>query len=535
MIRLSNVRLNVKRNDNEVLSKAKKILKLSDEEVKSIEISKYSIDARKKSEIKYVYSVDLEVVPKALKKCLKNKNVVEVKEYSYQINKANNTSVRPIIIGAGPAGLFCALGLCESGLKPIIIEQGKDVDSRKNDIDNLMNNGKLHINSNIQFGEGGAGTFSDGKLTTGVKDKRKAKVIKELVEAGSPKEIKYLTKPHIGTDNLVNVVKNIRHKIMDLGGEFRFESKMTNLLMENNKVIGVEIKDREKTYIENSNIIILALGHSARDSFQMLYNNNVPMTAKSFAVGVRIEHSREFINKSQYGEGYNKSLPTADYKMAVNLPSGIGVYTFCMCPGGIVVPATSEENSVVVNGMSYYNRMEENSNSGILVTVTPEMYKDVTGDSTVMAGVKFQRQLEKASFEAGGSNYNAPIMLMKDFLANKKSTTIGSVIPSYKPDVTPADFSTIFPHFIIEALQQGLKEMDKKIKGFAMDDAVLTAVESRSSSPIRIERDENGFSKIEGLVPCGEGAGYSGGITSSAIDGLRCSEAIVNKINGDLG
>ncbi len=531
MIRLSNVRLNVKRNDNEVLAKAKKILKLTDEEVVSIEISKYSIDARKKSELKYVYNVDIEVVPKALNKCLKNKNVSKVVQYKYEIPKAIETNIRPIIVGSGPAGLFCALGLCESGLKPIIIEQGRCVDDRKIDIDNLMNDGIMNVDSNIQFGEGGAGTFSDGKLTTGVKDKRKSKVIAELLEAKAPEEIKYLTKPHIGTDNLVNVVKNIRQKIINLGGEFRFESKMTNLLTENNKVVGVEIQDPNNLYIEKSDIVVLALGHSARESFQMLYDNNVAMEAKSFAVGVRVEHPREFINKAQYGENYNKSLPTADYKMAVNLSSGIGVYTFCMCPGGVVVPATSENEAVVVNGMSYFNRSEENSNAGILVTVTPEDYKKISGDDTPMAGIKFQRQLEKASFVAGGSNYNAPVMLMKDFLANKKSTSLGSVTPSYKPNVKPADFKEIFPEFIIKALQEGLIEMDKKFKGFAMDDAVLTAVESRSSSPIRILRDEKCFSNVEGLVPCGEGSGYSGGITSSAIDGLKCSEAIVEKIN----
>lgn len=525
MIRLSNIKLNIKRDENEVFSKAKKILDLSDEQVKFIEISKYSIDARKRSDIKYVYSVDMLLSEKATRRALTHKDVTEVKSYEYKTPSVSS-DVRPIIIGSGPSGLFNALILIEAGLKPIIIERGKKVEDRKIDVEKLMKEGIFDENSNIVFGEGGAGTFSDGKLTTGIKDDRKKKVIDLFIENNAPKEIKYLTKPHIGTDNLTEVVKNMRNKIIEKGGEFHFETILTDLITEDNKVTGVKLKNKEKEYTLNSDIVCLCVGHSSFDTFKMLYDKGINLEAKPFAIGARIEHKREFINVSQYKEKYDKRLPSADYKLTAMSSDKRNVYTFCMCPGGVVVPSMSSPNTLVVNGMSYYSRKEENSNSAIIVNVTPDDFKNF-GDIPCLSGFYFQREIEEKAFINGGSNYFAPVQMVADFLQDKKSENIGTVIPSYTPGYTLADFRQILPPFVIDALKDGINDMDKKIKGFASNDAVLTAVETRSSSPCRILRDDSMQTNVKGLFAVGEGSGYAGGITSSCIDGIKCAENII--------
>lgn len=527
MIRLSNIKLNVKRDDNEVLEKAKKILKLEDEQIKSIEISKYSIDARKRSDIKYVYSVDMILSDNATKKALNHKDVSLVKEYEYKINTVN-VAARPIIIGSGPSGLFNALILIEAGLKPIIVERGKKVEERAIDVENLMNNGIFDENSNIVFGEGGAGTFSDGKLTTGVKDDRKKKVIDEFIKFDAPKEIKYLTKPHIGTDNLKNVVKNMREYIQANGGEFLFNTLMTDIVIDNDTIKGVVLKDNEKEYTLNSDFVCICTGHSSFETYKMLHDKNVTLESKPIAVGVRIEHTREFINVSQYKEKYDKRLPSADYKLAVKTKHGRNAYTFCMCPGGTVVPSMSYKNTVVVNGMSEFKRDANNSNSAILINVTPDDYKEITNDSTPLNGLLFQKSLEEKAFTLGGGGYFAPVQKVSDFLNDIKTTELGEVIPSYKPGYTLSNLKEILPAFICDNLKDGIIEMDKKIKGFKDNDSIITGVETRSSSPVRIVRDNSMQTNIKGLFSVGEGSGYAGGITSSCIDGIKCAESIVS-------
>lgn len=399
-----------------------------------------------------------------------------------------------------------------------------DVDQRKMAVEKFWKYGILDPNSNVQFGEGGAGTFSDGKLTTGIKNMRIPKVLKEFVEAGAPKEITYLSKPHIGTDILITVVRNLRKKIERLGGEVRFETKMKELIIEKEKIRGVRLESKGKIEEVDTDAVVMAIGHSARDTFYMLKDSGVDMIPKPFAVGVRIEHSQKDIDLQQYGN-FAKSplLGASDYKLNAHLPNGRGVFTFCMCPGGHVVAAASEENAVVSNGMSYSTRSGENANSALLVSVTPN---DFNGD--VLAAVEFQRRLERKAFEIGGRNYFAPVQLVGDFLVDQCSKQLGDIIPTYSPGVTPTDLRECLDQFIVDSLKDGLRILDKKLTGFIKHDAVLTAVESRSSSPITIKRDPLTFeSNIKGLYPCGEGAGYAGGITSSAVDGIKCAEAII--------
>ncbi len=529
MIRISNIKFNRKATENEVISKALKSFKISDSDVSLALVSKHSIDARKRDSIKYVYSVDVEATKSVEQKLLKDKDISEVKKYEYVIDKVN-TDKKPIIIGAGPSGLFLALILIESGIKPIIIERGKTVEEREIDVDNLLNNGIFDENSNIVFGEGGAGTFSDGKLTTGVKDTRKQKVLELFVQYGAPKEILYVTKPHIGTDNLRKIIKNMRNAILEKGGEFHFNTLMTNIITEGNSVKGVVLKNAEKIFELHSDYVCICTGHSSHETFKMLFDNKVELASKPFAIGVRIEHKREFINSSQYGKSYDKSLPTADYKLAVKTKNDRNVYTFCMCPGGVVVPSMSNKSSIVVNGMSYFKRDLDNSNSAILVNVTPEDFSKYTNDNTALNGILFQNMLEEKAFTLGGSNYNAPVQLVEDFINNKKSENIKDVEPSYKPNYELSDLNELFPEFVSEALKDGLQEMDKKINGFASGGSIITGVETRSSSPVKVIRDENMQTNISGLFAVGEGSGYSGGITSSCIDGIKCAEKVIEKL-----
>ena len=522
MIRVNNIKANLDVD----LEGLKEIVSmktgLDTEYIKSIRIAKKSVDARNKTDVCFVYSIDMEVRGDeeyilsilAWKDCelVKNEPLTQVTRITPRL--------RPIVVGTGPAGMFAGLALAEMGLKPILLERGKEVSQRREDVKKFWKKGTLDTNSNVQFGEGGAGTFSDGKLMTGIKKTPfMRKVLQELAEAGAPEEILYLAKPHIGTDKLVTVVANIRKKIISLGGEYRFEHQVTDLLIKDDKIQGVKVKKADGTYEEiSADCVILALGHSARDTFQMLYDRGVKIEQKPFSVGARIEHRQEMINQSQYGRYANHpALGVADYKLAVHYPDGRSAYTFCMCPGGQVVAAASEENTVVTNGMSEFARDKENANAALLVGVTPEDF----GGNHPLQGMYFQQQLERKAFELGGKNYHAPAQLVSDFLHSRPSQKMGEVHPSYTPGVTPSDLRLLFPEYITATLAKAIVDMDKKLHGFAADEAVLTGVETRSSSPIRIYRDENFESNIKGLFPCGEGAGYAGGIISSAVDGLK--------------
>lgn len=519
MLKISNIKISVKKKITEELLKNKvcKILRCSN--INSLKISKKAVDARKKDNIHYVIAVEISVANE--EKYLKIKNVSKVQKIKYSIPSNIGEKNKTVIIGFGPAGMLAGLTLARAGIRPVIFERGYAVEDRQKSIENFWEKGILDIKSNVQFGEGGAGTFSDGKLTTGIKDVRCMYVLEEFVKFGAPSEIMYEAKPHIGTDKLVNVVKNIRKEIISLGGEIYFDSKVSDIVIENDRVKSVVVNDKE---YEADNII-LAIGHSARDTFEMLYKNGVDIIQKPFAMGVRIEHKQEMINKAQYGEfaGY---LPNADYKLAAHLPNGRSAFTFCMCPGGLVVSAASEENCVATNGMSYYKRDKENANSALLIGINTGDF----GSDYALAGVELQRKLESNTFEVGGRNYNAPVQRVGDFLKRKASIKCGNIEPSYKPGVTYTDIRKIFPEFMNESFELALKEMDKKIQGFACDDAIMTAVESRSSSPVRITRNESFIStNIDGLYPCGEGCGYAGGIMSAAVDGIKCAEAILKK------
>ncbi|WP_335621985.1 NAD(P)/FAD-dependent oxidoreductase [Leptotrichia sp. oral taxon 498] len=527
MLKINNIKMPVKHNENDLKNVVCKLYKINKNEIKSFEIAGQAIDARKKNNVVFVYAVNIELENE--KKFENIKNIKKFEKQIYSISKIENFSEnekikRPVVVGSGPAGIFAGLVMAEAGLKPIIIEQGKNVDERKKDVYNFFKTRKLNKYSNVQFGEGGAGTFSDGKLNTNTNNFRMQKIYDELILAGAEKKISYMSKPHIGTDKLIGIMKNIRKKIESLGGEYRFCTKLTKINYENNKLKEIEVEDleNEKKYTISTNIAVLAIGHSARETFYMLNEQKVQMERKIFSVGVRIEHKQSMINRAQYGKFADK-LPSAEYKLNVKTSNGRGVYTFCMCPGGVVVPSASEENRLVVNGMSYSKRNLENANSAILVNVFPD---DFEGNS-VLAGIEFQRKLEEKAFILGGSDYKAPVQLFGDFLNNKVSKKLGNVKPSYLADYKFADLNQIFPEYINSSLKEGITLMDKKIKGFANYDAILTGVESRSSSPVKIPRNEKFFANIEGIMPCGEGAGYAGGIMSAAVDGVKCAEFVV--------
>lgn len=515
MIKITNIKIKADLSDDELFEKIYKKYKINKNDVTERRIIKKSIDARNKADIFYNYSVELECKNENK---IKNVQIVK-KEEPFKIIVNRKSSKRPVIIGAGPAGLFSALTLAQNGIKPIIIEQGKTVDERKKDVEEFQKTGKLNTLSNVQFGEGGAGTFSDGKLTSGIHNPLCKIVLKEFYNFGAPKQILYINKPHIGTDNLINIIRNMRNEIIKLGGEFLFNEKVTDFEFENSKVTAVICGKRIET-----DTVILAIGHSARSTFEKLYEKGVKMEKKNFSIGVRIKHKQSMINKSQYGEITKLKLPPAEYKMAYH-GENRSCYTFCMCPGGTVIASSSEPETIVTNGMSVYARNGENANSAVLVNVTPNDFK---GESP-LEGMYFQKDLEQKAFKLGGSNYNAPIQRFEDFENNVKSTHIGEIKPTYKPGVTLSNLNEILPDFISKTLIEGIKYFDKSIKGFAHPDAILTGVETRSSSPVQITRNENKQSNIKGLYPCGEGAGYAGGIMSAAVDGIKCAIAVLTQ------
>ena len=517
MVRLSNIKIRKDMNEEELFEEIYKKYRINPKNVTEKRIIKKSIDARNKNDIFYNYTVEISCKNEG--KIKNAQKVIETKDIVIEIKRKSN--VRPIIIGAGPAGLFSALTLVKNGIKPIIIEQGKNVDERKADVDEFLKSGKLNTMSNVQFGEGGAGTFSDGKLTSGIHNPLCKNVLQEFYNFGAPKQILYINKPHIGTDNLINIIKNMRNKIIELGGTFLFNEKVVDFEIQGSKIVAVKCSSG-KTF--ETDTVILAIGHSAKDTFEKLYEKGVKMEKKNFSVGVRIEHKQEMINKSQYGENTKLKLPPAEYKLVYH-GKDRSCYTFCMCPGGTVMASSSEENTIVTNGMSKFARDGENANSAVLVNVTPD---DFRGDSP-LEGMYFQKMLEQEAFKLGGSNYFAPIQRFEDFKNNKKSTFIGEIKPTYKPGVTLSNLNEILPDFVSKTLIEGIEYFEKSIKGFANPDAILTGVETRSSSPVQITRNEKKESNISGLYPCGEGAGYAGGIMSAAVDGIKCAIAVLEK------
>lgn len=524
MLRLENIKITEDLTEEEVVKEACKKYKLDYKEVEKFAIYKKSIDARNKDHIFYNYTIDIKY---AIKKDVKNIKVANKEKFDLSINVKRKSNIKPVIVGAGPAGLFCALTLVNNGIKPIIIEQGKKVEDRKKDVDDFLKTGKLNVNSNIQFGEGGAGTFSDGKLTTGVNNSLCRNVLNEFVKFGAPNQIMYVNKPHIGTDNLLNIISNMRNYIINQGGEFFFEEKVIDFEIINNSITNVKIQNTNNNKIReiSTNTVVFAIGHSARDTFEKMYEKGLNMEKKNFSVGVRVEHKQEMINKSQYGDVTKLKLPPAEYKLAYHSKNGRSCYTFCMCPGGTVMASSSDNGEIVTNGMSKFARDGENANSALLINVTPEDFK---GESP-LEGIYFQKDLEEKAFKLGGENYFAPIQRVGDFLKNKKTTKIGEVKPTYKPGVTFSNLQEILPDYVVETLKEGLLDFDKKIKGFANEDAILTGVETRSSSPVRIIRDNNCVSNIQGIYPCGEGAGYAGGIMTAAVDGIKCAIEILSK------
>ena len=522
MIRLSDISLPPEHSAHQLPFEAARMLRIPNSKIRGVRIVRRSVDARKKPNVRIIYTIDV-TVDGSEKKILKQsscKRASIAPATRYKPPKsACSPEKRPVVVGFGPGGMFAALILALAGWKPLVLERGEDAESRHEKVEKFFQTGELDTKSNVQFGEGGAGTFSDGKLNTGVNNPRIGWILEQFVAAGAREDILYDAKPHVGTDVLLTVVQNLRKRIISLGGEVRFNTQVTGLCTENGRLTGLKIADGTVIPCDRA---VLAIGHSARDTFEMLDASGVPMEPKPFAMGVRIEQKQRDIDIAQYG-GENPALPPADYKLVEHL-DGETVYTFCMCPGGYVVAAASEEGRVVTNGMSYADRDGENANAALLVTLTPEDFPD----KSTLGGVLYQQQLERAAFEAGGKNYHAPAQLVGDFLAHRPSAALGSVHPTYRPGVTLCELHDVLPARITSVLEQALPALDKRLHGFAGPDAVMTAPETRSSSPVRIVRGENRQSEIAGLYPCGEGAGYAGGIMSAAVDGILTAEAILN-------
>ena len=523
MIRIRDIALPPEHNVHQLNYEAAQLLKVSVSKIRQVKILRRSVDARKKPDVKIIYTIEVAVEGNE-GKILRNsgcKRASMAKANYYKPPKQKlESEKRPVVIGFGPAGMFAALILSMAGLRPIVLERGDDAQTRHEKVEKFFETGILDTRSNVQFGEGGAGTFSDGKLNTGVNNPRIGWILDQFVKFGARENILYDAKPHVGTDVLLNVVQNLRKRIITLGGEVRFNSQVTGVRIENGALTGLEVNGTEMLETDRA---VLAIGHSARDTFELLHSLNVPMEPKAFAMGARIEHKQSLINEAQYGED-NPVLPPADYKLVQHLDEK-SVYTFCMCPGGYVVAAASEEGGVVTNGMSYADRDGENANAALLVTVSPEEFPD----KSTLGGMYWQRQIEEQAFKVSGS-YRAPAQRVGDFLKGIPSTGPGSVQPTYRPGVHWCDLHDVLPAQLTKAMEQALPKLDGQLKGYGDPDAVLTAPETRSSSPVRILRDENRQSQIKGLYPCGEGAGYAGGIMSAAVDGIQTAEAILAEL-----
>lgn len=529
MIRINNIKMPVDYKQCDLDLAIRRILKLK--KTPSYKLAKVSIDDRRRNEVKYIISADVDIQDEiSIVKKLNNNNIVLVKKNNYKFPEFGTRKLlhKPVIIGLGPAGLFAGLFLARAGFKPVIFERGMDIDSRTRLVEEFWNgNTKLNLNCNVQFGEGGAGTFSDGKLNTVIKDisGRRTAVLETLVQYGADESILYINKPHLGTDCLSDIVKNIRNEIISLGGSVYFNSTFKDFEIVDKDIIRVMIDKAGDTSDILTNALVLAIGHSARDTFEMLYDKGLQIEQKPFAMGLRIEHKQKDINRMKYGdkEIYDKYLPPADYKLTHTCDNGRAVYSFCMCPGGYVVNASSENNRLCVNGMSYSKRDGENANSAIVVNITPDDF----GSSHPLAGMYLQQQLEEIAYNAGGGN--VPIQLFGDYVKGIKTEAIGRIIPNIRGKYTFANLKSCLPEYINNAIIEGVLSFDKRLNGYADNDAILSGIEARTSSPVRIFRDDDFTSPDTVIYPCGEGAGYAGGITSAAVDGIKVAEAIISK------
>ena len=526
MIRVRQIKVNVyKDNKDELIKQLLKKVKIKEKDIRDIKIVKKSLDARFKPDLYYVYEIDILVdnEDEIFNKNINNNDVLLslIGKYQFPVKGKVRLDKRPIIVGSGPAGLFCAYLLAEMGYNPMVIERGEKVEDRVKTVEKFFSDGKLNISSNVQFGEGGAGTFSDGKLNTLTKDShsRFRKVFETFVMCGANKDIMYSHTPHIGTDVLRNVIINMRNKIISMGGEFLYNSCLTDINIINKKISSVVINNN---LVIETNVLVLAIGHSARDTFEMLYKKGIDMQSKSFAVGVRIQHPQEIINHNQYGENYYDKLPPANYKLTYKSSDGRGVYSFCMCPGGYVVNASSEEGRLAINGMSYRARDSVNANSAIVVTIDNNDFGNHPLD-----GIKYQRELEEKAFNLGKGKI--PIQLLRDYYDNRITTELGNVRPIFKGNYVFSNLNDLYPEYLNKALKEAFANFGKKIKGFNDGDSIIAGIESRTSSPVRINRNEEFISNIDGIYPCGEGAGYAGGITTSAVDGIKVAESIIGK------
>lgn len=518
MIRLSNISLSLDYTESDLRNLAARKLRVPVSSVEHVSICRRSIDARDKSDVHYVVTLEIGVQNEsAILKKQKSNASLSPAAFVPEI-PSGSLRYRPLVVGAGPSGLFAALILARAGVRPILIERGADVDTRSVDVQEMVSQGILHPDSNVQFGEGGAGTFSDGKLTTGTRNPWQSFVLETFVRHGAPDDILIDQKPHIGTDILRQVVKGIREEILSLGGEVRFHSRLCSLNIAGNKVQGAQVLHNGDVYEIQTDAVFLCIGHSSRDTLRQLFSQQVHMVQKPFAMGVRIEHLQNRINEAQYGRfAHHPALSAAPYKLHCTTPDGRGAYTFCMCPGGVVMAASSEENRLCVNGMSYHSRSGVNANSALLIGIPVSDFPS----EHPLAGMFFQQSIEERAFQAGGGSYHAPVQRVEDFLLSRETRAFGEVLPSYRPGVTPCDLHQVLPAFMCEDIAFGIRQMDHQLHGFAHPDALLTAVEARSSSPVRIVRKEDGQAEeLDGLYPCGEGAGYAGGIMSASVDGI---------------